>query len=229
MDNIEIFRVNEHKHLGMTLGSQLNFQSQTRAAIPKARRGIGLIQYLSRYLSRAIPNLVYELYVIPHLDYGDIIYHRYDPEVQLSFTQKIEQTQYAAALAVTGAWRGTNRQRLYNELRWESLYIRRWYRRLCHFFNLKDRQSPEYLFREIPVEQHMNYNLRRVRTYTPSFGRTTRFSNMYFSNFVYEWNLLHRNTRSSRYISEFKRKLLCKIGPTESCVFTIYDIEGVKF
>ena len=41
----------------------------------------------------------------------------------------------SAALAVTGAWRGTNRQRLYEELGWENLYERRWYRRLCHFYN----------------------------------------------------------------------------------------------
>ena len=45
-----------------------------------------------------------------------MVYHRYDPEMRLGFTQKLEQTQYAAALAVSGAWRGTNRQRLYNEL-----------------------------------------------------------------------------------------------------------------
>ena len=40
-------------------------------------------------------------------------------------TQRLEQTQYSAALAVAGAWRGTNRQRLYEELGWESLYHRR--------------------------------------------------------------------------------------------------------
>ena len=88
MDNIEISRVNEHKHLGMILDSQLNFQSHTRAAILKARRGIGLIRHLSRYVSRDILNLVYKLYVRPHLDYGDIIYHRYDPEVHLSVVEK---------------------------------------------------------------------------------------------------------------------------------------------
>ena len=44
MDNIEISRVNKHKHLGMTLDSQLDFQSHMKAAILKARRGIGLIQ-----------------------------------------------------------------------------------------------------------------------------------------------------------------------------------------
>ena len=125
MANTEISRVNEHKHLGIILDSQLNFQSHIRAAILKARRGIGLIRYLSQYVSRDALNLAYKLYVRPHLDYGDIIFHRCDPEMLLGFTQKIEQTQYAAALSVTGAWRGTNWQRLYNELGWESLYSRR--------------------------------------------------------------------------------------------------------
>ena len=34
-----------------------------------------------------------------------------------------EQKQYAATLAATGAWRGTNWQRLYNELGWESFTV----------------------------------------------------------------------------------------------------------
>ena len=33
----------------------------------------------------------------------------------LDLTRKLEQTQYSGALAVTGAWRGTNRQRLYGK------------------------------------------------------------------------------------------------------------------
>ena len=49
----------------------------------------------------------------PHLDYGDIIYHKYDSEFKLDFTKRLE---YSAALAVTGAWRGTNADRLYEEL-----------------------------------------------------------------------------------------------------------------
>ena len=44
----------------------------------------------------------------PHLDYFDIIYHKYDPEFKLDFTKRLESTQYSAALAVSGAWRGTN-------------------------------------------------------------------------------------------------------------------------
>ena len=106
----------EHKHLGMILDSKLGFRSRTKEAIVKARRGIRMVRYLSKYVSRDVLDQIYKLYVRPHLDYGDIIYHRDDPQMQLNFTQRLEPTQYSAALAVTGAWRGTRRQRLFDEL-----------------------------------------------------------------------------------------------------------------
>ena len=148
----EVARKDEHKHLGLILDSKLDFKSHIRQAILKARRGIGMIKFLSKYVSRDALDQVYKLYVRPHLDYGDIIFHRHDPEMILNFTQRIEQTQYSAALAAAGVWRGTNRQKRYNELGWESLYNRRWYRRVCHFFNLRTTGNPPYLFAELPTE-----------------------------------------------------------------------------
>ena len=65
---------------------------------------------------------IYKLYVRPHLDYGDIIYLKYDPDKQLNFTEQLEQAQYKAAPAFSGAWKGTNRLRLLEELGWETLY-----------------------------------------------------------------------------------------------------------
>ena len=101
-----------------------------------------MIKYLSKYVSRDVLDQIYKLYVRPHLDYGDIIYHRHDPEKIQNFTTRLEQTQYSAALAVKGAWRGSNRQKLYKELGWESLYNRRWFRRLGHFFLPKNNGHP---------------------------------------------------------------------------------------
>ena len=43
----------------------------------------------------------------PHLDYGDIIYHKFDPELTLEFTKKLGTVQYSVELAVSGASRGT--------------------------------------------------------------------------------------------------------------------------
>ena len=123
-------------YLGMILDSRLNFNSHVREKIISARRGIGVIRYLSKYVSRNVLDQMYKLYVRPHLDYGDIIYHKHDPDLKLDFTKKLESTQYSAALAMSGAWRGTSRQKLYDELGWESLYHRRWYHRMTHFYKL---------------------------------------------------------------------------------------------
>ena len=79
----EVARKDEHKHLGLILDSKLDFKSHIRQAILKARRGIGMIKYLSKYVSRDVLYQVNKLYVRLHLDYGDIIYHRHDPEMIL--------------------------------------------------------------------------------------------------------------------------------------------------
>ena len=146
----------------MILDEKLDFKSHIREAIIKARKGIGMIKFLAKYVSRTILDQIYKLYIRPHLDYGDIRYHKYDPHTTLDATKRLEQTQYSAALAITGAWRGysaalaitgawrgTSRQRLYDDLGWEDLYHRRWFRRLCHFYNLRKNRQPEYLFDDI--------------------------------------------------------------------------------
>ena len=38
-------------------------------------KGIALLKFLSKYVSKDALNMSYILYVCPHLDYGDVIYH----------------------------------------------------------------------------------------------------------------------------------------------------------
>ena len=92
----------EQKHLGLILDSGLTFHSHAREKIMSARRGIGVIRFLSKYVTRDVLDQIYKLYVRPHLDYGDIIYHKFDPEFTLEFTRKLESTQYTTGLAVSG-------------------------------------------------------------------------------------------------------------------------------
>ena len=228
LGNEEVSRKNEHKHLGVILDDKLNFQSHIKEAVAKARRGIGIIKYLSRYVNREVLDQVYKLRVRPHLDYGDILYHKYDPEIRQDFTRKLEQVQYCAALAVSGAWKGRSGQKVLQELGWETLYQRRWYRRLCHFFNLRKRMSPAYLFNEIPSEREVPYPLRSSRPYAQPVSRTDRFSNTYFQSTPFEWNLLDEDTRNSASIGEFKRKLLVQIRPPCRSVYNVHNVTGVR-
>ena len=102
--------------MGLKLLLKLSLESHVREAIINARKGIVIIRFLSKYVSRDVLDQIYKLYVRPHLDYGGIIYHRHDPEFKLEFTKRLESTQYPAAPAVSGAWRGTNTDKLYEEL-----------------------------------------------------------------------------------------------------------------
>ena len=53
-----------------------------------------------------------------------------------TFCEKIESVQYKAALAITGAIQGSSRKKRYQELGFESLKSRRWYKRLCCMYKI---------------------------------------------------------------------------------------------
>ena len=68
----------------------------------------------------------------------------------------LERTQYQAALAVTGTWKGTNREKNYEELGWESLHQRRYFRRLVQFYKIMNDLTPDYLKIAIPpLKDHL--------------------------------------------------------------------------
>ena len=65
--------------------------------------------------------------------YGDVIYD----QPNLSYlTTKIESVPYNVALAITCAITGTSKEKLYQELSFESLKNRRWLRRLSYLYEI---------------------------------------------------------------------------------------------
>ena len=91
-------------------------------------KGNGLLQKLQSILPRTSLLAIYKSFIRPYLDYGDVVY---DHPSNDAFSNKLETVQYNAALAITGAIKGTSRGKLYQELRLEHLQQRRWMRRLC--------------------------------------------------------------------------------------------------
>ena len=102
-----------------------------------------MIKHLSPYLPLKSRDQIFKMHVRPHLDYCDMIYHipmkrretgDFDTTRSLNYLMNsLESTQYRAALAVSGAWKGTSRSKLYDELGWETLDQRRIFRRLTQF------------------------------------------------------------------------------------------------
>ena len=129
--------------------------------------------------------------------------------------EKLESVQYSAALAVTGTWRGTSREKLYAELGWESLSSRRWSRRLILFYKIMNNLTPLYTKEPIPPPHQLNYSLRTHCSFYP--------------NCISEWNKLDPEIRLSPSVNVFKTKLLSLIGPPAKSVFGIHDPIGLSY
>ena len=188
-NDVPVKNFQEQKHLGIILDSKLSFTSHIKSIISKSRQGIGMLRFLSKYLPRHTLNKIYKLYVRPHLDYGDVIYHIPHKTCEFSHSfkltnqmEKLEAVQYSAALAVTGAWKGTSHEKIYEELGWESLDLRRWSRRLVLFYKIMKNLTLDYTRNPIPQRQESNYSLRRQATIGQIHARTERFKSTFYPN-----------------------------------------------
>ena len=198
-NNIPVSRESHTKHLGLILDDRLTFKKHVEDKVKTANKGLGLLMYLKKYANRHVLEKMYKMYIRPHLDYGDVIYHG-----QTNYTCDIlESVQYRAGLIVSGCWKGTSRIKLYNELGWESLYYRRHMRRLSLYYKILNGQTPHYLLdciNEIPVTS------------------TNRYLMSFFPYCKAYWNNLEIDIKESPSIYIFKKKLMKVFRPLNKLV-----------
>ena len=126
---------------------QLQCTNILKCYFSNLKKTVGLFRKFQHILPRQSLITIYKSFVRPHLDYDDIVYDRAYNE---SFHKNLESIQYNAAIAITGAIRGTSSEKLFQELGLESLKSRRWLRKLCLFYKNFHKKSPLYLFQLIP-------------------------------------------------------------------------------
>ena len=127
---VKIWAKTSQKHLGLHLDSKLSFDIHIKTILTKVNRIIGLLWKFQQVLPRTSLITIYKAFIRPHLDYVDVIF---DQAFDNSFHQRLESIQYNAALAITETIRGTSRESLYQELGFESLQSRRWFRNYLSF------------------------------------------------------------------------------------------------
>ena len=167
---------------------------------------------------------IYKAFVRPHLDYGDILY---DQAYNASFHQKLEKVQYDACIAITGAIRGTSKEKIYQELGLESLESRRWFRKLCFFFKNLKNKSQDYLFRIVP--QRRSSYITRNSDEIPLFKTKHNFyKNSFFLSTTVEWNNLDQDLRSSESYTLFRSSILKFIRASPKGFYGCQNIMGIK-
>ena len=217
-------QVQLQNHFGLFLDPKVSFDEHIQCILTKTRETIGLIRKLQPIMPRAALLTTYKSFLRPHLDYGDVIYDRAFKE---SFQKKLGSVQYNAALTITGAIRGSSREKLYQELGLESLKSRRWYRKLCLFFKFKKNKHSSYLFDLIP--KVLSTGTTRDYNNIPLFHvKNECFRNSFFLSTVIEWNKLDNNIRNSESVSAFKKQMLKFIRPSPNSTFNVHNPHGIK-
>ena len=119
--NNNVSQVNSQTYLGVISDIKLTFEELLKNRTFKK---------LYNFLPRQALVTTYKAFIRPNLDYGDVLY---DQAFNNSFQAKMKSIQYNACLAIPQTFRGTSREKIYQELGLGSLQLRCWYLKLCLF------------------------------------------------------------------------------------------------
>ena len=136
---------------------------------------------------------------------------------------KVESVQYHAALATTGAWKGPNKVKLYEELGWESLSQRRWQRRMTLFCKIINNQTPAYLKQCLQLRFHY-----QPIEFNP---RTLNYLASFFPSCVASWNNADIIPPIMRTYdaSKLKSTILGIIKPKRKEIYNVFDKNGLRY
>ena len=229
-----VSRVKEHKHLGLTLTPSLSFEKHLIEKEKKSKKNIGIIKHLNKFLPLKTLIRMYKALARSHVDYCDLIYHipptLHAPPLGTTLhdhMESIEKTQYQAALAVTGAWQGTSRIKIYEQLGWESLSDRRMCKRILQLHKIIDGKTPDYLRDKLPMNRNVVINLPNV--FCEIRCRTSRYKNSFFPNAVSHWNNVITDFKDFPSFTELKKHITSLIRPTAKNIFDIFNPTHLRY
>ena len=161
----------------------------------------------------------------PHLDYCDILY---DQASNASSHQKLEEIQYNACIAITGAISGTLKEKIYQKLGLESQMLKVDVGSgNCFFFKILKNKSPDYLFGIIP--QRRSSYIARNSDEIPLFKTKHNFyKNLFFPSTTIEWNNLDQDLRISESYTLFCSSILKFSRPSPNSFYGCQNIMGIK-
>ena len=235
-NGIVVSKVNDQKHLGLILDSRLSFEKHINGKIIKAKKIVGILKHLSKFLPLRTLDQMYKALVRSHFDYCDIIYHSPSHQNQAplgmtlnSLMEKVERIQYQSALAITGAWHGSSRAKLYEELGWESLSDRRMGRRILQIHKIFNDRTPSYLKDNLPPNCRALFNGNTRNTFRQIICKSNRYMNSFFPDAVASWNIFIKHFGEVPPFEILKKHINAFFRPQTKNIFGIHDPSGLRY
>ena len=208
-NGIFVDRVNLHRHLGVYLNCDLDWSYQIKESCLKANRKLSVLKSV-KYLNRKTLDLLYKVTVRSVIDYALPIYSN---NLKVTEQNRLEQLQYKAAKLVTGALNFTSREKLNDELGWESMKKRCEYLGLNIFHKIHVGEARPLITNFLTkLDWQKQYHLRSKGGYLPYPNYGMKFSNSFFPFISKIWNNLPTSIQSLS-LSDFKNELKTTMKP----------------
>ncbi len=208
LDGTNIERVSIHKHLGVILTSNLDWDPQLKKIIKNVNCKLSIIWKIKQ-LSRRTLDVMYKLHIRSTIDYCIQVFGPCltNPQILL-----LDSLQYRAARIVTGALKSTSKVRLYKDLGWETTESRIALLSLCHLHKIILGMTRPLIKECLPDLKDQSKS--RTSTFKRYQIRDNDFNNSFFPKMVEKWDNLDKRIKCLKDITEFKINLKDHFKPT---------------
>lgn len=204
-NNTKLDFAEHHKHLGLTLSSDLKWHEHIHNITVSATKVLSSMRAVKYKLKRNTINQIYISYMRPILEYASVVWDGCTEYEKRS----LELLQFEAARVVTGLTRSVSIHLLTKEIGWVPLSDRRKIQKLITVFKAKQGLIPSYLRNIFPniVSETTDYPLRNNDNYTTIARRTQVFNNSFIPSSTALWNSLDASIRNAESLNIFKSRL----------------------
>ena len=205
MDGVIIGEIPSHKHLGLTFSKTCSWDEHIVNISEKAWTRVNLLKALKFRVSRKSLEKMYFAYVRPLLEYSDTVWDN----CSLASKKLLDAVHIEAARIVSGGTKLCSVDKLFQELGWEPLQIRRNKHKLVTFYKILHGLTPTYLLDIIPphINETIDYPLRNADHFQNFRANSNLFHESFFPSTIRAWNNLPNEIKESTSVSAFKVQL----------------------
>ena len=214
-------RVGAHKHLGLTLESDLNWNMHLNKVIKHANLKLSILLRV-KDLARPTLDMMYKLHVRSIIDYALPVY---GPALDRNQIAKLEKIQYFAARVATSTPKCSSTEKLYKDLGWESISTRIKYLSISLFHKIHT-NATRPLCRQClpPTNSHIELT-RSAKVYSGyPYQRSVlerTLDKSFFSVAAKQWDSLPTELKKTWDFAEFKPELSSLLKPARCKLYNI--------
>lgn len=191
-----------HKHLGITIQNNCKWDQHINNTAAKVKLLLNCLLSLKYKLNRKALETMYNSFILPILDYADIIWDNCTKQQ----ADILENLHLEGLRTITGLVKGTSHAKLYTESGFCSLKERRERHKMIMFFKIIHGLTPQYLSNLLPplISTVNPYHRRRpLDRIVPRF-KTDIFRHSFFPSATDSWNKLPLTVQQNNSISHLK-------------------------